>query len=86
MSQRIERISRVRNFRMFRDFTWPQGLADFKRFNLIYGPNGSGKTTLSTLFKFLENREPPSEGQFEFQIAGELFDEETLVDPDPENP
>ena len=86
MSQHIERITQVKNFRMFRDFTWPQGLAEFKRFNLIYGPNGSGKTTLSTLFRFLETKEPPSEGQFEFQIAGDFFDEETLVDPDPDNP
>lgn len=40
---------------VFDGYRWPSGdtLADFKRFNIIYGPNGSGKTTLSRLFQHL---------------------------------
>ena len=54
----ITRITRLDGFRIFRDFSWPGTLPDFKRFNLIYGWNGSGKTTLSSLFRHLETREP----------------------------
>lgn len=54
----ITRIARLDGFRIFRDFSWPGTLPDFKRFNLIYGWNGSGKTTLSSLFRHLETREP----------------------------
>lgn len=57
----ITRIPRLDRFRIFRDFTWPGTLADFKKFNLIYGWNGSGKTTLSTLFRHLETRAPLTE-------------------------
>lgn len=31
-------------------FSWPTGLSDFARFNLIYGANGSGKTSVSRAF------------------------------------
>ena len=39
----INRIGRLRNCRVFRDFTWPADLHAFARFNLIYGWNGSGE-------------------------------------------
>ena len=64
---KINRVARIRNHRVFRDFSWPDGLPEFSRFNLIYGWNGSGKTTLSGLFKQLENRQA-LEGEFEFTI------------------
>ena len=59
----IKRIKRLRNCRVFRDFTWPAALHDFARFNLIYGWNGSGKTTISRLFRDLELRRPPMAGE-----------------------
>lgn len=55
----VTRISRLRHPGVLRDFTWPQDLDEFSRFNLIYGWNGSGKTTISRLFRALELRKPP---------------------------
>ena len=56
---RVTRISRIRNLGVFRQFDWPSGLADFERYNLIYGWNWSGKTLLSRVFASLQaNRLP----------------------------
>jgi wobble nucleotide-excising tRNase len=49
----ILRINKLKNFGIFKDFSW-NGLDDFKKKNLIYGWNYSGKTTLSKLFQNLE--------------------------------
>lgn len=55
---RITRISRLRDFGIFRDFRWSSDdLEDFSRYNLIYGWNASGKTTLSNLLQRLEEPE-----------------------------
>ena len=61
----LTRIHRLRNYRIFRDFSWPAGLHDFGRYNVIYGWNGSGKTTLSTLLKHLQRRQALAEGTAE---------------------
>jgi wobble nucleotide-excising tRNase len=53
---RITGISRIKDYRSFRDFSWPTDLEPFLRFNLIYGWNGTGKTALSTIFRHLETR------------------------------
>ncbi len=66
----IDRISRLRDYCVFRDFTWPAGLSDFVRYNLIYGWNGSGKTTMSRLFRDLELRRPPAMGAATIRING----------------
>lgn len=65
---KITRIQRIRNYRVFRDFSWPADLPDFDRFNLIYGWNGSGKTTLSELFRRLDGKQPAFEGELEFVV------------------
>lgn len=62
----LTRIHRLRNYRIFRDFSWPAGLHDFGRYNVIYGWNGSGKTTLSTLLKHLQQRQELAEGSAEY--------------------
>ena len=67
---KLQRFSRLRGHRIFRDFTWAAPLEDFGRFNLIYGWNGSGKTTLSNLLRTLEKRQPITEGQVEFTFDG----------------
>ena len=54
----IDRIKRLHDCRVFRDFTWPTELPDFARYNLIYGWNGSGKTTLSRVLRALETKTP----------------------------
>ena len=53
----IDHITRFRGNGVFQDFSWPADLADFGRYNLIYGWNGSGKTTLSRLFRDIELRQ-----------------------------
>lgn len=66
----ITRISRIRGYGIFRDFTWPSGLSDFGKYNLIYGWNGSGKTTLGRLIRALERRVAPSTGEATVAING----------------
>ncbi|MCD4825136.1 MAG: AAA family ATPase [Phycisphaerae bacterium] len=56
----IDRITRLKNYGVFHDFTWPANLPGFARYNLIYGWNGSGKTLLSGIFRDLEAKTPPS--------------------------
>ena len=67
---KIERISKIKNYRVFRDFSWPSSLLDFKDKNLIYGWNGTGKSTLSNIFRAIEKRQPLVEGDFEVFIDG----------------
>lgn len=65
----ITRINRIRNHRIFRDFSWPEELPDFARFNVIYGWNGAGKTTLSNLFSHLQKKQSMTEGEVEFRFG-----------------
>lgn len=59
----LRRVSQLRGCGVFRDFTWPTDLPEFRKYNLIYGWNGSGKTTLSRLLRALELRNVPTLGQ-----------------------
>jgi len=52
----IKKILKIKNFGIFKDFSWSANLDEFKKFNLLYGWNGSGKTTLSKLFTELEKK------------------------------
>ena len=71
---RIQRIPFIRNYRVFRNFTWGADLPDFGRFNLIYGWNGSGKTALSTLFRHLQTKQNIAEGDVQFLIDDHPLD------------
>ena len=64
------RIARLRDYGVFRDFTWPDSLPEFGRYNLIYGWNCTGKTMLSRLFRALEAKTPPSTGQATMSVNG----------------
>jgi len=66
----IERIVRLRDHGVFRDFSWPTDLTDFGRYNLVYGWNGSGKTTLSRLLRDLELRRVPASGEVQLRVNG----------------
>lgn len=66
----IERITKIKNHRIFREFVWPDDLPGFKEKNLFYGWNGTGKSTLSNLFRSIEKKTPVSEGDVEFVISG----------------
>lgn len=69
---KINRLVKVKNHRIFRDFSWPTDLPDFSRFNLIYGWNGAGKTTLSNLFRLLQNKDPATEGELQLKIDARI--------------
>jgi wobble nucleotide-excising tRNase len=66
----IERIVRLRDHGVFRDFSWPNDLTEFGRYNLLYGWNGSGKTTLSRLLRDLELRRVPAKGEVHLRVNG----------------
>lgn len=52
----FQKISKLKKFGIFRDFSWSSNTPDFARFNLIYGWNKSGKTTLSRIFSACEKK------------------------------
>ena len=66
----IQRIDRLRNHGVFRDFAWPTDLLDFGKFNLVYGWNGSGKTTISRILRDLELRCEPEQGEVLLTVYG----------------
>lgn len=72
----IRKITRMRDYGVFRDFAWPQNLPEAGRYNLIYGWNGTGKTTLSQLFRHLEKRQNPTEGKLLVTIGDTDYSEE----------
>ncbi len=79
----IQQVTWLRDCRIFRDFTWPNDLPSFGRYNLIYGWNGSGKTTISKLLRDLELQRAPDIGHVALRIAdhdvcGEDFPRSTL--------
>lgn len=63
---KLEKLAKLREYRVFRDFAWPSDLDPFAKFNLIYGWNGSGKTTLSGLLRSLQTATELTEGQVDF--------------------
>lgn len=66
---RLTKIRDIKGFRIFRDFTWPENLDEFVRFNLIYGLNGSGKTTLTTIFSDLQKRRVSGASSLHFEFG-----------------
>lgn len=55
----IKRTKIIKNFGIFKDFTWHESIDEFKRFNLIYGWNYSGKTTIARIFRSFEVKTLP---------------------------
>lgn len=66
---RITWLPRIKGYRVFRDFTWPDNLHNFAQFNVIYGGNGSGKTTLCSLFENLQDKRAVSSGDVVFALG-----------------
>lgn len=50
----LSSIKKVDGLGVFTKYAAAKDLADFERFNVIFGENGSGKTTLSRMFSALE--------------------------------
>ncbi|MYJ20647.1 MAG: AAA family ATPase [Rhodothermaceae bacterium] len=69
----FKKISKLKKFGIFRNFSWDEDTPDLARFNLIYGWNRSGKTTLSRVFAACEKgsidfHEYPKGGEFELEV------------------
>lgn len=76
---KIKKICKVKDYRIFRDFSWPASLPEFKDFNLIYGWNRSGKTILSNIFRDLErNRVSVIGSDFHIETENGIIRSETL--------
>lgn len=76
---KINRIQRLKGYRIFRDFSWPAELPNFGQFNLIYGWNGAGKTSLSTLFRCMQTKVKPDGADVQIivdnnSISGQEFE------------
>ena len=89
MAMIITKVSSLKKFGIFRDFSWNKELPEFKKFNLIYGWNRSGKTTLSRVFASCEKKcvyneddfkEYPKGGEFELETNGGITVKDTDVD------
>ena len=68
----FKKVSKLKQFGIFRDFAWSSDTPDFSRLNLIYGWNKSGKTTFSRAFvacekKTTEFKQYPRNGEFEIK-------------------
>lgn len=50
----IQKINKVQDFGIFKDFNWSTECRVFNKFNVFYGWNGSGKTTLGRVFRCIE--------------------------------
>jgi len=72
---KLTRINKIRDYRIFQNFSWPNDHLPFGTLNLIYGCNWSGKTRLASLLLHLEDNSAISEGQI-----GLEFDETNRVE------
>jgi len=54
---KIVKIENIKYFGQYNDFSWPDILKTFERYNFIYGWNYSGKTTLSRLLRIFEKKQ-----------------------------
>ena len=87
--KKIRKISKLKNFGIFHDFSWSADTPEFQKFNLIYGWNRSGKTTLSRAFASCEKKcvydeeifkQYPEHGKFEIILDNNTKIKETDVD------
>jgi len=79
----ITKVNKIKDFGIFKNFTWDVSINPFKKQNLIYGWNYSGKTTFSKLFNNLDKKSkihfPTSEYTFEIELNTETFTQEQLA-------
>jgi wobble nucleotide-excising tRNase len=60
---KLNKIDKLKEHHIFRDFMWDDSIPEFKRYNLVYGWNGSGKTTISNLLRCIEKRKDNTIGE-----------------------
>lgn len=80
----ITKVNRIKDFGIFKNFSWDVSINPFKKRNLIYGWNYSGKTTFSKLFNNLEKKQKihfsASEYTFEIESNSVTFTQDQLAD------
>jgi len=78
----ITKVNKIKDFGIFKNFSWDDSINPFKKRNLIYGWNYSGKTTFSKLFNNLEKKSkihfPASEYTFEIERKAGTYTQEQL--------
>ncbi|MDY7091812.1 MAG: AAA family ATPase [Acidobacteriota bacterium] len=67
----IKQFLRIQAPALFQDFSWPPGLDDFSRYNLIYGWNGAGKTSLVEIMRQIETGTQNPNSSFEVQLENQ---------------
>jgi len=79
----ITKLNRIKDFGIFKNFSWDASINSFKKRNLIYGWNYSGKTTFSKLFNNLEKKSkihfPAAEYTFEIERNTETFTQDQVA-------
>lgn len=68
---RIKKFKSIKNLGIYKDFSWPKNLNDFKQYNIIYGWNGVGKTTLSKLFEVANSGDHADFTDLQYSIEDE---------------
>jgi wobble nucleotide-excising tRNase len=53
---KLTKINKIKNFGVFKNFTWKADAKHFSDFNVFYGWNYSGKTTLSRILRCFETK------------------------------
>lgn len=80
MSLTITKMN-IKDFGIYRDFTWSDSLPTFGQYNLIYGWNGSGKTTLSRIFAFLQQGRELPYGTVKLELSnGEVISDKEFIE------
>lgn len=73
----IKKISKLKDFGLFQNYTNDNSLDDFNRYNLFYGLNGSGKSTLVNLFRWIETKQAVCFPESEWNV---ITDNNNIID------
>lgn len=69
----IQQFRKIQAEGLFQDFSWPDGLENFSKVNLIYAWNGTGKTTLSRVMNEFGNDSESNKMDTEIQFESETI-------------
>lgn len=72
------RFQRINGVAVLRDFSWPTGVPDLARRNLVYGWNGAGKTSLAEVLRCLETGKNPDKVSFTLQSTEGLLRSDSI--------
>ncbi|MBE9817547.1 AAA family ATPase [Campylobacter concisus] len=76
----INKIKSI-NCASYKNYTWEDGLENFKNINIFYGHNGAGKTMLSRIMRCFEQKELNQDYEnmaFEIEFDGKKFSQDDI--------